>query len=54
MPTYEYRCKDCGKQFERVERLFEHETNHPECPGCGSKKVEQVMSIFSAKTSKKS
>jgi len=34
MPTYEYRCKDCGHEFERVEHLSEHEAKH-ECPKMG-------------------
>ena len=33
MPTYEYRCKDCGEHLE-VQQAF---TDDPltECPNCG-------------------
>lgn len=55
MPTYEYICKNCGHQFEQVRSIREHdEKPKPPCPKCGSKKVEQAISSFSAITSKKS
>jgi predicted nucleic acid-binding Zn ribbon protein len=25
VPTYQYRCEDCGKTFERTETMSEHE-----------------------------
>ncbi len=53
MPTYEYRCNDCGHEFERVEHLSEHQAKH-ECPKCGSQNTEPVMAEFFAKTSRKS
>jgi putative FmdB family regulatory protein len=54
MPTYEYRCKQCGKTFERSEHVAEHEKSHPQCPKCHSTQVEPVLADFYAKTSKKS
>ena len=54
MPTYEYRCEDCGETFERPEHIDEHADSHPECPKCGSSRVQQVFSSFFAKTSRKS
>jgi len=35
MPTYDYKCDKCGKQFERFEKM----TDHPKakCPNCGGK-----------------
>jgi len=53
MPTYEYRCKDCGHEFEQVERVSEHAAAH-KCPKCGSGNVEPVPAPFYAKTSRKS
>ena len=53
MPTYEYRCKDCGHEFERVERVVEHAAPH-ECPKCKSRNVETMLAQFYAKTSRKS
>lgn len=54
MPIYEYRCQKCGKKFECVERISEHDSKHPRCPKCKSAKVVQVLGSFFAKTSKKS
>jgi putative FmdB family regulatory protein len=54
MPTYEYRCKDCGNVFDRVEHLAEHAEAHPICPKCQSKQVEPVPTAFYAKTARKS
>ncbi|HUG39929.1 MAG TPA: zinc ribbon domain-containing protein [Longimicrobiales bacterium] len=54
MPMYEYRCGDCGEEFERPEHMEAHETAHPACPRCGGKNVQQVFSSFFAKTSRKS
>lgn len=33
MPTYEYKCKTCGHQFERVQRFSDDPIT--ECPDCG-------------------
>jgi len=54
MPTYEYRCNDCGKVFERVEHMDEHASAHPVCPKCKSESVEQQLSVFTAQTGRKS
>lgn len=54
MPTYEYRCEDCGETFQRMETVAEHEEAKPSCPKCGSDKVARVFSRFYAKTAKKS
>ena len=42
MPTYQYRCGECGKSFERTETITEHETGKVRCPKCNRKKVTQV------------
>ena len=54
MPTYEFRCKECGAVFEREEHIAEHESSHPLCPKCKSEEVEIVLADFYAVTSKKS
>jgi putative FmdB family regulatory protein len=54
MPRYEYRCADCGKVFEAILTLREHEEGKVACPGCQSSKVEQRPAGFYAVTSKKS
>jgi len=42
MPIYEYRCSDCGNQFEEI--ISNSETRNPACPGCASAKTEKLMS----------
>ena len=54
MPTYEYRCRECGHVFDRVEPLAEHGQIHQPCPQCKSRRVEQVLTSFFAKTGHKS
>jgi putative FmdB family regulatory protein len=54
MPTYEYRCGNCGEVFEQRESIAEHEAAKPRCPKCGNEKVTRAYSRFYAKTSKKS
>jgi putative FmdB family regulatory protein len=54
MPTYQYRCENCGKTFERSETIAEHEALKPMCPECRSKKVSFVPGRFYVVTSKKS
>ena len=54
MPTYDYRCKACGRSFEKTMNMSDHE-RHPQvvCPKCKSRKVEQVPSQFQVVTTKK-
>ncbi|TFG66069.1 MAG: zinc ribbon domain-containing protein [Gemmatimonadales bacterium] len=34
MPTYEYRCKQCGVEFERIQKMSDpHVDECPECKG---------------------
>ena len=42
MPTYEYRCEQCGETFEHRETIAEHETAKPQCPKCGGEKVKRA------------
>ena len=30
MPTYVYRCEQCGETFERIETISEHEKAKPQ------------------------
>ena len=39
VPTYQYRCGECGKSFERTETISEHENAQIRCPKCNTKKV---------------
>jgi putative FmdB family regulatory protein len=54
MPTYVYRCEQCGERVERIETISEHEKAKPQCPKCGSDKVVSVPTPFMATTGKKS
>jgi putative FmdB family regulatory protein len=54
MPTYEYRCADCGKTFTRNASMAEHDSARPACPKCGGQNVRQSFSAVYVKTSKKS
>ena len=53
MPTYQYRCNECSKSFERTETITEHEAAKVRCPKCNSKKVTQVPGRVHVVTSKK-
>ena len=54
MPMYEYLCLDCKKEFLLALTLKEHENREATCPSCGSKKLEQEITSFIAKTASKS
>lgn len=54
MPTYEYRCEKCAKEFSVVMSMAENAREQVKCPACKSSSVVQQYSIFYAKTSKKS
>ena len=54
MPTYEYKCLDCGKESELYLTIREHDRGMITCPACKSARMEQLMSAISAKTSRKS
>ncbi|MGA2315851.1 MAG: zinc ribbon domain-containing protein [Thermodesulfobacteriota bacterium] len=47
MPIYEYRCRKCGKLFEKIQKVDEG-GNSLKCPYCGGKKPEKVFSRFSS------
>jgi putative FmdB family regulatory protein len=54
MPTYEYKCLDCGKESELNLSMSEHDRGNIKCPVCKSTRMEQLISAISAKTSRKS
>ncbi len=45
MPTYEYRCDDCGCRFERFQKMSDAPVSV--CPDCGGK-VRRVISAGAA------
>ncbi|PKN34799.1 MAG: zinc ribbon domain-containing protein [Deltaproteobacteria bacterium HGW-Deltaproteobacteria-19] len=54
MPTYDYQCQDCGKKFTLNMSISEHGKAKVACPKCKGRKVKQMISLFTAKTSRKS
>lgn len=42
MPTYEYQCKACGKQFEIVHSM--REDDRTKCEACGEEALERLIS----------
>lgn len=54
MPTYEFLCPKCQKEFSVTMTIREREEKTPACPACGSTDLEPLMGAFFAKTSRKS
>ena len=54
MPTYEFMCESCEKRFEVTLTFAERASAKVRCPSCGSEKVAPQMSVFTAKTPRKS
>ena len=44
MPIYEYQCRDCGKEFEKLMGFSDPNINSPECPGCKSENTNRRLS----------
>lgn len=57
MPTYEFKCKDCGAEFEVVASLAEYERMKRErtvaCTACGKSNVEPEIVAFQVRTVRK-
>jgi len=54
MPQYVFQCRECNKEFIQTLRMSEREKAEVTCPHCGGKRVGQMVTSFSAVTSKKS
>ncbi|MEW6387628.1 MAG: zinc ribbon domain-containing protein [Thermodesulfobacteriota bacterium] len=46
MPIFEYRCQNCGCEFEKLVFKSDEEVD---CPSCGQKQVDKLMSCCAAK-----
>lgn len=42
MPIYEYRCPDCGHEFEQLQRMSDDPIKV--CPECSSEGVKKLIS----------
>jgi len=54
MPTYDYRCVKCKKTFSTIMSIKDYDAGKAKCPKCGGKKLEQRITGFMVKTSRKS
>jgi putative FmdB family regulatory protein len=43
MPLYEYRCKECNRESELLVKNLD---SQPECPECGSKRLDKLLSVI--------
>ena len=41
MPTYVYRCRECGRQFEHFEKMTSR-VKMRKCPACGGRGERQI------------
>lgn len=54
MPTYEFLCLKCQKEFTITMTIRERGEKQPACPACGSSEPESRFSGVITKTSHKS
>ena len=54
MSEYVFFCEDCKKEFTQHLHISEREHGAVTCPHCRSTNVHQLVTAFSAVTSKKS
>ncbi len=54
MPTYEYECRKCGREFSLVMSMEDHEKKKVRCPKCESKDVKHLIESVFVTTSRKS
>jgi len=45
MPIYEYRCQECGEEFEKLVRSST-DADKVECPRCHQVHVKRLLSLF--------
>ena len=46
MPLYEFKCKKCNKEFEKI---VAWNSEGVECPECRSKETEKQLSSFAVR-----
>ena len=48
MPIYEYKCRSCGHQFEKIVKISES----PDCESCNSADLEKLFNAPGIRTAK--
>lgn len=48
MPIYEYKCRSCGHQFEKIVKISES----PDCESCNSADLEKIFNAPGIRTAK--
>jgi putative FmdB family regulatory protein len=51
MPIYEYRCRDCGQLFQKLQSMTTG-SDGVSCPKCNSIRVERQLSAFASGSSR--
>ena len=51
MPMYDFKCDDCGRDFEE---LVPHNYEEVRCPECDSVETTRQLSLFSSRTASQS
>ena len=41
MPTYSYRCKSCGHEFDRMQKISDDPLR--ECPKCKKEELNKII-----------
>lgn len=47
MPIYEYRCKNCGNEFELLRSISQADSDIV-CEFCGERQAQKLFSTFAA------
>jgi putative FmdB family regulatory protein len=48
MPIYEYHCKNCGNEFEKIMGFSDPRVNSPDRPNCQSDNTQKRLSTIAA------
>lgn len=48
MPIYEYKCRKCGHQFEKIVKI----SDTPDCESCQSSDLEKLFNAPGIRTTK--
>jgi putative FmdB family regulatory protein len=49
MPIYEYKCVECGEEFDAYKKISENKEKET-CPSCGGESLKLGISLFRTST----